>query len=540
MKFLPVIAAAMVTLFAAQLYPAKAALVPPDIRLAKVQELVRDNGAEPASLDPHKIEGSPEANIVRDLFEGLVNQDAEGNILPGQAESWLVSEDNKVFTFKIRQSTRWSDGSPVTAHDFVYGFQRAVDPATGSRYSWYIEIPTIVNASAIIKGEKPASSLGVKALDDHTFQVTLEQPVPYFIKMLAHPTTYPAPKSAIAKHGETWTRPGNMVTNGAYVLDDWVVNGKIVLKRNPYYWNDQETIINKVTFVPITSDSARLHRFKTGEVHLTATVPLEHFKSLQKEMPEQVITVPELGTYYYSFNTKRPPLDDARVRKALSYAINREAITKYILGQGQKPAYAFTPDSTNGFTPPTFQYSQMTQAERDKKATELIRAAGYGPDKPLTVTLIYNTSEAHKKLALAIAQMWKPLGITVKLENQEWKTFLDIKRKNQFEVARGGWMGDYNEASTMLDLHTTHHGQNDARFSNKQYDELMAKSRLVKSEEERSHLYAKAEKILAEEMPVAPIYQYVNSRLIKPYVGGYPANNVEDTIYTRDMYIKAH
>lgn len=537
MKFLSVTASVFVTLFAIQLIPASAATVPPDTRLAKVQELVRDNGAEPASLDPHKIEGVPEGNIVRDLFEGLVNQDADGNIVPGQAESWMVSEDNKVFTFKIRKSTRWSDGSPVTAHDFVYGFQRAVDPATGSRYSWYIEIPTIVNASAIIKGEKPASSLGVRAVDNNTFEVTLEQPVPYFIKMLAHPTTFPAPKAVIEKHGEAWTRAGNMISNGAYVLDNWVVNGKIVLKRNQHYWNNDETIINKVTFLPITSDSSRLHRYKAGEVDITYTIPLEHFSKLQKDIPEQIITVPELGTYYYSFNTRQPPLDDVRVRKALSYAINREAITNFILGQGQKPAYAFTPESINGFTPPATHFSRMTQAERNKKAVKLIQEAGYGPDKPLTVTLIYNTSEAHKKLALAVAQMWKPLGITVKLENQEWKTFLDIKRKHRFEVARGGWMGDYNEASTMLDLHTTHHGQNDSGFSSKQYDELMARSRLARTEDERNHLYARAEKILAEEMPVAPVYQYVDSRLIKPYVGGYPMNNVEGTTYTREMYI---
>ena len=539
MKCLSMIAA--IAVMTVPLIPAAdAAVVPPGVKLANVQELVRDNSAEPASLDPHKVEGIPGGHISRDLFEGLVNQDADGNIVPGQAESWLVSDDHKVFTFKIRDSARWSDGTPVTAHDFVYGFQRAVDPSTASRYSWYIEKTTVINASSIIHGEKPPSALGVKALDNRTFEVTLEQPVPYFIKMLAQHTTFPAHRATIEKYGDEWTRPGKMVSNGAYRLDEWVVNGKIVLKRNRQYWNDKETIINQVTFLPVASDSAKLHRYKTGELDMTDTVPLEHYKNLMKTIPEQVKTSPELGTYYYSFNTTRPPLNDVRVRKALSYAINRSAITDYILGQGQKPAYAFTPESINGFTPPATSFSKLTQKERNQKADKLIREAGYGPDKPLEVTIIYNTSEAHKKLAIAIAQMWKPLGVTVKLENQEWKTFLDMKRNNRFEIARGGWMGDYNEASTMLDLHTTGHGQNDARFSNEQYDELMKKARRADTEKERNALYTRAEQILAEDMPVAPIYQYVNSRLVKPYVGGYPINNVEGTIYTKDLYIKEH
>ncbi|KEQ11866.1 peptide ABC transporter substrate-binding protein [Endozoicomonas montiporae] len=539
MKFLSILAATAV--ITTQLVPAaQAAVVPASTKLAEVQELTVDNNAEPASLDPHKVEGVPGGNIIRDLFEGLVNQDADGNIVPGQAESWLVSDDNKVFTFKIRDSARWSDGNPVTAHDFVYSFQRVVDPATASRYSWYIETTTMANAAAIIRGEKPPSTLGVKALDDQRLEVTLEQPVPYFIKMLANATTFPAHRASIEKHGDEWTRPGNMVSNGAYVLDQWVVNGKIVLKRNPKYWNDKETVINQVTYLPITTDSAKLHRYKTGELDMTGTVPLEHYKRLVQKIPDEVVTSPELGTYYYSFNTTKPPMNDVRVRKALSYAINRSAITDYILGQGQKPAYTFTPESVSGFTPPETDYSKLSQKERNQKAAKLIREAGYGPDKPLEVTIVYNTSEGHKKLAIAIAQMWKPLGVKVRLENQEWKTFLDLKRNNRFEIARGGWMGDYNEASSMLDLHTTRHGQNDSRFSNKQYDVLMAKSRTAATDKERNSLYSEAEQILAEEMPVAPIYQYVSSRLIKPYVGGYPVNNVQATVYTKDMYIKAH
>lgn len=320
---------------------ANAAVVPAGTQLAQAQELVRGNGSEPASIDPQKVEGVPGSNITKDLFEGLVTQDAEGNTIPGQAESWTVSKDNKVFTFKIRDNAKWSNGDPVTAGDFVFAFQRAVDPETASRYAWFMEIPTIVNASAIVKGEKPADSLGVKAIDDKTFQVTLEQPVPYFIKMLAHQTTFPVPQKVVEKLGDSWTRPGNMVSNGAYKLADWRVNEKIVLERNNNYWNNNETVINKVTYLPL-QNTPELNRYKAGEMDMTYVIPIEHFKSLKKQAPSEVKVTPYLGTYYYSFNTERKPFDDARVRKALSYAIDRDAITQYVKGQGEKSAYTFT------------------------------------------------------------------------------------------------------------------------------------------------------------------------------------------------------
>lgn len=518
---------------------ASAAIIPAGTQLADVQELVRGNGAEPASLDPQKVEGSPGNKVVKDLFEGLINQDAEGNVIPGQAESWTISEDNREFIFKIRKDAKWSNGDPVTAHDFVYGFQRAVDPATASRYSWYMEVPTIINASEIVAGKKPVDTLGVKALDDHTFQVNLEKPVPYFIKMLAHYTMFPAPQKVIKEHGDNWTRAENMVSNGAYKLSSWTVNESIVLERNAQYWNNDETVINKVTFLPI-SGNTELSRYKAGEVDVTNginPIPLQHFSKLQKEIPAEIKITPRLSTYYYEFNMDEKPFDDVRVRKALSYAINRDAIAKYVMKQGHTPAYTFTPNSVAGFVPPATEYSQMTQKERDQKARELLEDAGFNKNNPLKVSLLYNTDEAHKQIAIAVSQMWKPLGVQVTLENQEWKTFLDTKNQGDYQVARAGWAGDYNEASTFLDLMTSGHGQNDANFASPEYDALMQKSRVVTSDEERSALYKRAEEILADEVPLAPVVQYVTSRLVKTYVGGYPMKNVEDNVYTRDLYI---
>ncbi|MBY5993744.1 ABC transporter substrate-binding protein [Ferrimonas balearica] len=536
-----IIKAVGLSLILASVLPAaQGATVPEGTRLHPVQELVRGNGSEPASLDPQKVEGTTGSTITKDLFEGLVQQDADGNIIPAQATHWEVSEDNKTFTFHLREGIKWSNGDPVTAHDFVYGFRRAVDPATASRYAWYLEIATVQNASKIILGEMPPESLGAIALDERTFEVTLEKPVPYFVRMLAHQNTFPAPQKVIEEFGDQWTRPGNMVTNGAYTLEQWVVNERIVLKRSPTYWDNDGTVLDKVTYMAIVSPNTELARYKAGEVDMTLTIPLEHYKSLKQEIPDEIRTTPYLSMYYYEFNTKVPPYDDPRVRKALSLAINREALTTYVLGQGQRPAYTFTPASVNGFEPPVVKYATWSHEQRLEEAKRLMAEAGYGPDRPLLVNLLYNTSESHKKIAIVIAQLWKPLGVRVRLENQEWKTFLDTRNQGRFEVARAGWAGDYNEASTMLDVMLSNHGQNKGKWANAEYDAVMAKSRLVADDEERAKLYTRAEEIIAEETPVIPVYESVISRLVKSYVGGYPMNNVEDTIYSKNLYIIAH
>ncbi|QIZ77792.1 peptide ABC transporter substrate-binding protein [Ferrimonas lipolytica] len=536
------------SLVLASLLPtSQAAQIPEGTKLHSVQELVRGNGSEPASLDPQKVEGTTGSAITKDLFEGLVQQDEFGNIIPAQATHWEVSGGNKVFTFYLRDGIKWSNGDPVTAHDFVFGFRRAVDPETASRYAWYLEIATVTNADQIVLGKASPETLGVEAVDDKTFRVTLEKPVPYFVRMLAHQNTFPAPKKVIEALGDKWTRPGNMVSNGAYVLEDWVVNEKIIAKRNPLYWDNEKTAIEKVTYLALPANT-ELARYKAGEVDMTLTIPMEHFKSLKKQIPEQIKISPYLSVYYYEFNTKVPPFDDWRVRKALSLAVNREAMTKYVTGMGQKPAYGFTPDSVAGFVPPVLDYATWTQEERDAEAIRLMKEAGYGIGKDdngnklkrLNVNLLYNTAESHKKIAIVVAQLWKPLGVQVQLENQEWKTFLDTRNQGRFEVARAGWSGDYNEASTMLDIMLSTHGQNKGRWENAEFDDVMTRSRLLESDEERSKLYTRAEEIIAAEAPVLPVYQSVMAVLVKPYVVGYPIDNVENTIYTKNLFIKAH
>ncbi|EEX37392.1 ABC transporter substrate-binding protein [Vibrio metschnikovii] len=520
-------------------FSALAADVPAGTKLAPVQELIRGNGTEVASLDPHKTEGVPESHVIRDLLEGLVNQDADGNTIPGVAERWETS-DNQTYTFYLRKDAKWSNGDPVTAQDFVYSWQRAVDPATASPYSWYMEYTKMKNAKEIIAGEKASTTLGVKALDDHTLVVELDTPLPYFVMMTGHTTMKPVHKGTIEKHGDEWTRAGNYVSNGAYMLDRWVVNERLELKRNPNYWDDSKTVINKVTFLPIENQVAEMNRFLSGEIHITNEVPIEHFRRLQRDHADSVSVVGSLCTYYYGFNNQKPPLDDVRVRKALSFAIDRDVIANAIMGQGQKPAYFLTPEITAGFQPEMPAYGKMTQQQRLAEAKKLLEEAGYNRSNPLRFNLLYNTSENHRKVATAIQSMWRSgLGVNVTLENQEWKTYLDSRREGNFDVTRAGWCGDYNEASSFLTLMKSSNSSNDPRYHNEEYDALMAKAMATTSEKERQAIYAQAEKLLARDMPIAPIYQYVKSRLLSPQVGGFPSNNAEEKIYTKDLYLIA-
>ncbi|MEZ9865585.1 ABC transporter substrate-binding protein [Vibrio sp. 10N.261.51.A4] len=516
-----------------------AAEVPAGTELAKVQELVRGNGTEVATIDPHKSQGVPESHVIRDLLEGLVNQDGDGNTIPGVAESWETT-DNKTFTFHLRKDAKWSNGDPVTAQDFVYSWQRAVDPATASPYAWYMEYTKMANAKDIVAGKKDKSELGVKAVDANTLVVELETAVPYFVMMMGHTTMKPVHQATVEKYGDQWTKPEHFVGNGAFSVDKWVVNERLVLKRNEQYWDNDKTVLNKVTFLPIENQVAEMNRFLSGEIDFTNELPTEHFKRLQKEYAEDVSVAGNLCTYYYIFNTKKAPFDDVRVRQAISYAIDRDIVTGAILAQGQKPAYFLTPEITAGFNPELPAYGKMSQKERNAEAERLLAEAGYGKDNPLKFNLLYNTSENHKKIAVALGSMWKKtLGLSVTLENQEWKTYLSSKDSGDFEVARAGWCGDYNEASSFLTLMKSNNTTGGVHYDSAAYDQIIDKALNSTSEEERKALYLEAEALMANDMPIAPIYQYVKSRLLNPHVGGFPINNAEDKIFSKDLYIKA-
>ncbi|WP_215848276.1 peptide ABC transporter substrate-binding protein [Candidatus Pantoea bituminis] len=518
--------------------PALAANVPAGAQLADKQEIVRHIKDEPASLDPVKAVGLPEIQVIRDLFEGLTNQDAHGKIVPGVAQSWS-SSDNKTWIFTLRNTARWSNGEPVTAHDFVYSWQRLVDPKNSASFAWFAGLSGIENATAITKGEISPDKLGVTALDNQRLKVTLDRPVPWFPSLVANVALFPVPQKVIEKEGESWTSPGKLVGNGAYQLSDRVVNEKIVLTRNPQYWDNAHSVLSKVTFLPINEESSATKRYRSNDIDITESFPKNMYALLKKELPGEVYTPDQLGTYYYAFNTQKGPTADVRVRKALSWSIDRSIIAEKVVGTGEKPAWHFTPDVTAGFKPLDSILQQHPQNELNAQAKALLASAGYGPEKPLHLKLLYNTSESHQKIAIAVASMWKKnLGVDVTLENQEWKTYIDSRNSGNFDVIRASWVGDYNEPSTFLSLLTSGNTSNIARFKNEDYDAVMAKASSETSEQARNVDYNRAEQILADQAPIAPIYQYTNGRLIKPWVKGYPITNPEDVAYSRELWIE--
>lgn len=519
-----------------------AATVPEGVILAEEQVLVRGNGAEPQTLDPQIATGVPASMILRDLFETLMIE-VQGKITYGQAESYEVSKDKLIYTFKLKKGLRWSNGDKLVAGDFEYAFKRGVDPDTASGYAWYFEITGIKNAKDIIAGKMSPDMLGVKATDDRTLVFTLAQPTPYFVESLAHVTMSPVNKKVVEKYGTAWTKPANMVSNGPYKMREWIVNEKIVLVRNKYYWNNKTTVINQVTFLPIPKESVELNRFKAGEIDITSNLPNDQFKALKRDIPNQVRILPRLGTYYYYLNMRRKPFDNKNVRLALSYAIDRDIITKKVLGTGEKPAYGFAPDNIAGFKPDVPAYGKWSQKERNKKALALMKKAGFTKNNPLELELLYNTSEAHKKVAIAISSMWKVAlegAVKVNLKNQEWKIYLDEKKAGNFDVSRAGWIGDYNEASTMLDLLTEGHSYNNSDYKSALYNEYMQSAKKSKTVQQRNNYYKKADALIAKDMPIIPIYHYVTKKLVKPYVGGVPEVTPLGNLYTRDFYIIKH
>lgn len=521
---------------------AMAATVPAGVDLAAKQELVKGNGDEVQSLDPHKIEGVPESNVSRDLLEGLVISDTQGHPIPGVAESW-ENKDGKLWTFHLRKNAKWSNGEPVTAQDFVYSWQRLADPKTASPYASYLQYGHLENIDDIIAGKKSPDTLGVKALDANTLQVTLSEAVPYFFKLLIHPSMSPVYKPAVDKFGEKWTQPENWVGNGAFKLQAHVINERIVVVRNPDYWDNANTKLDKVTFLPISSEVSDVNRYfsNDGSDMTYNNMPIELFKKLQRDNPKELHVDPYLCTYYYEINNQKAPFTDPRVREALKLGLDRDIMVNKVLAQGQLPAYSYTPPATDGANLTKPEWFSWSQDKRNAEAKKLLAEAGYTADKPLTFELLYNTSDLHKKLAIAASSIWKKnLGVNIKLNNQEWKTFLDTRHQGNFDVSRAAWCADYNEPSSFLNTMISDSSSNTAHYKSAAFDKVMADSAKASDEKSRSDLYAKAEQILDKDSAIVPVYYYVNARLVKTYVGGYTGKDALDNVYDKNLYIIKH
>ncbi|MBD2803951.1 ABC transporter substrate-binding protein [Xenorhabdus szentirmaii] len=515
--------------------PSYAAVVPPGTQLAEKQEIVRNNGSFPASLDVHKVESNVELNIIHDFFDGLVYTDNKGKIIPRLAERWETS-DNQTWVFHIRKDAKWSDGTPITAQDVVFSWRRLLDPEMGSPYGSYLATAHVVNANDIMAGKRKAEDLGVKALNDTSLEVKLDKPVAYFLQMLTHPILVPISEKVVQKYGDKWTHPSTFVGSGAFKLSEWKVNEHVIGVRNTHYWNNANTVLNKVTYLAIVSEKSDLNRYLAGEIDITQTIPLDSFASLKKSLGSQVHIDPMLSTYYYAFNTQKPPFNDVRVRKALSLAIDREVIAEKVFGMGQLPAYDVLPPNIGGITLAQPEFASWTQAQRVQKAKELLNEAGFNEKNPLKFDLLYNTRESHKKLAIAVSSMWKKnLGVQANIQNQEWKVLLDNMHQGKFDVVRYAWTADYNSPMSFLDTFLTGSSQNMPQYANSDFDQMVIKA----GETNDTAYYQKAMDIFNNDMPVIPIYYYVINHMVKPYVGGLYVSPM-DYISTKDLYIIKH
>ncbi len=502
--------------------------------------LHRGNGAEPETLDIHKSSGVPEANIQRDLFEGLVTEAADGALIPGAAKNWEQDESGKRWTFHLRENGRWSDGGKVTAQDFVNAFQRAVDPQTASEYAFILW--PIKNAKKINKGEiKDLSELGVSAIDDLTLQIDLENPTPFLTGLLSHHMAYPIPGDVIKKYGNKWTRPGHMVSNGAYQLAEWTPQSHLKLTNNPYFRDKDAINIDTVVYHPTEDKSAELKRFRAGELDITDDVPSDQIKWVEQHLKDAFHNSPYIGTYYLAMNLEKPPFkDNVKLRKALSFAIDRKILTEKVTRGGELPGLGWVPPGMDGYQSQTIPELSLPKKEREAIARKLYEEAGYSRSKPLQVELLYNTSDNHKKIAIALTAMWKQvLGVKVNLRNEEWKVYINSRSQRQFQLIRAGWIGDYNDASNFLDLFRSDVGtMNPSAWQNANYDKLMQQAGRETDPKKRTEMMQQAEQILLDDMPLIPVYYYTTQHLVNPRIKGWK-DNVMDIHPSRFLNVSA-
>ena len=497
------------------------------------------NGTEPQSLDPQIATGVPEHHIITSVMEGLVGKDRKTLMpIPAVAESWEVSDNLKVYTFHIRKNALWSNGDPHTAHDYVWSWWRALQPALGNLYA-YMLFP-IDKAQQYYEGEiESFDQVGVKALDDYTLQITLGNPTPYFLQLLDHYSLFPVHQATIEKFGAAdergtrWTYEGNLVGNGPFALSDWKINRRIVVEKNPLYWDAENVKLNRIIFYPTENVTTEERMFRAGQLHVTNDIPADKIDVYRTKKNPALHLAPYLGVYFYRVNINTPHLSDRRVRRALAMSIDRESLTRNIVKAGETPAYAITPPGTIGYQPP-----QELRFDPEG-AKQLLADAGYPNGEGFPATeILYNTNEAHKKIAVAIQQMWKKhLNVDIQLLNQEWKVYLASESAGQYQVSRAGWIGDYVDPNNFLDMFLCGGGNNRTGWCNEEYDRLILEvAPAMKSHEERLAIFAKAEKMLLDDMPVLPIYIYASKRLIDPSVKNYDSNLLDQASY-KDIYL---
>jgi oligopeptide transport system substrate-binding protein len=501
--------------------------------------LNRAIGPEPETLDPQLARTTQSHTVLRDLFEGLLRYSAAGDLVGGAAERWDVSDDGLRYTFWLRPEGRWSNGTAVVAEDFVYSFRRLVDPKTAAFYTE--TLINVENAAAIIAGKQAPETLGVVATDRLQLTITLQESTPYFLSLLALAATCPVNEASVKAHGDQFSRPGKLVSNGAYILDRWELGLQIVLGRNDHYWNNAETSIDVVRFHVTPMPSAELFRYRAGELDITSTVPTEAFARLRSERAQELHIAPLLSTYYYGFNLHHDELgSNPKLRQALSMAIDRETLTEKVIGRGELPAYSWVPPGVKDYEARQFSYANMSTTDRQAAARRLYNEAGYDETNSLQIELRYNTSETHKRIAIAVQNMWRDvLGFEATLINEEFRVLVDNMRAMKItQIFRSSWSGDYNDAYSFLAMFEGDNASNMTGYNNAEYDSLLERAGQQLVVKRRQVFLEEAERVLLADHPLIPIYFPVSKHLVRPTIRGW-RDNANDYHYSQDLSFDA-
>jgi len=481
--------------------------------------LRRGTSAEAPTLDPVVAAGTLSAPIINDLFEGLLGKDAALNLVPGSAESWTVSPDGRTYTFRLRPGLVWSDGVPLTADDFVYGYRRLVTPAVAAPLAGQFYL--VENAREIVTGKLPPETLGVSAPDPRTVVIRLSSPAPYFLDLVGNLNAVPTPRHVIEKHGRDWTRPEHMVTNGPYTLAERVPQTVTKLRRNPRYHAAATVGPEQVEWYPTQDLATSLRRFRAGELHQILNFPPDEIDRLRQEMPDALKIAPSQGVYFLVVNLRKPQFADVRVRRALALAVDREGLTDKLLRTGVKPTFSFVGPDFSNYDGLRLPEESQPMAERQAEARRLLAAAGYGPAKPLAFEYVYDTNEENRKIAVALAAMWQAVGVKARPVNVDFGQLNRQVRTGAYDVARWSYFAGFDDPMALLQLHAADNTGNVTGYRSPEYDRLLLESNVTADPAARRKLLERAETILVRDAPIIPIYDYVRRYLVAPEVQGW-------------------
>jgi oligopeptide transport system substrate-binding protein len=498
--------------------------------------LNRGNAAEPQTLDPHLITGNWESDIEGDLIIGLTAENARGEAVAGAAERWETSEDGLTWTFHLRDH-QWSDGKPVTADDFVFAWRRILDPKLASTSAYFLHL--VKNGKAVNTGKLPPTALGVSAPDAKTLVVNLEYPAPYLVQMLTHSSLHPVPRHVVEAKGNAWTRPGSYVGNGAYTLSEWVPNDRVTLLKNPRFYDAQNVKIDRVVFHPTSDYEAALRRLRAGELDMQSKMPTGRIDWIRANIPETIDPKPILTVEYYPFNLARKPLQDVRVREALSLALDRETLQNKVVKVGYPPAYSIVPPGTANYPGGVaLPFKDMPFPQRLERARQLMQDAGYGPNKPFKTTMSVRSASAEaRRVPAAIQEMWRQIFVDAEIVQMDAAVFYNQLRQHDFDIGLAGWVGDFNDAANFLDLFRTGNTNNNGQYRNPAYDALLDRANLERDLGRRGELLAEAEALMLRDHPLIPSFFAVSTNLVQPYVKGW-ITNINNSNRTRWLWVE--